>query len=42
MRNNDFKSKVNSPNVLTLNMSLNTALAGMSVNSHACPNRLTN
>ena len=30
-KNNDFKSKVNSPNVLTWNMSLNTALADMSV-----------
>ena len=32
IKNNDFKSKVNSPNVLTWNMSLNRALADMSVN----------
>ena len=30
-KNNDFKSKVNSPNVLTWSMSLNTALADKSV-----------
>ena len=31
IRNNDFQSKVNSPNVLTWNISLNTALADVSV-----------
>ena len=31
IKNNDFKSKVNSPNVLTWSMSLNTALADKSV-----------
>ena len=36
--NNDFKSKskVNSPNVLTWNMSVNTALADMSVKGQHC------